>query len=818
MKSLFSKAVIVFMSLAAVLDAGHRRSADAAEPKKEIDLSHQVEASLARYRDDIEHRRERGLILMTVDDLVIPVARSSLQDWLAIRILGGDDPDKVIAELRDLMSRQEELAKEALSHVEHVRETPSAAMWIAAMSAIMTFDAVSLSIAEASVEPAEIEPGKSVRLRAVYWARRIANTGVKIQEKITITGPGTAPVVSSAERSLTEFQHGDGGAGTMDGACRPELEIVAKTPGKYTCQIEISASGAQTVTRTVSFTVKGPLNADAITVTPGRGNAVWRRSEAQVDPRLNFDKPFVYEGVNCGFDQQKMTATSFSAAVRRTGKDGKPYREINWNIKFGSPPSELRAGQVVEISASGSAGGNLWDQQFMWHGGDWKINEGGKWEVVHTSIAAPDIPRGFGVGKWSSTTEVRQADARFRLTVPDNPPDKFSVYFSMPNVGSAVYTYEKQRDGAGPVVGGAGQGGAGPGTGEPPQPPVIRNVAGGGGQATDPVGGLSARLQSETITIRAGEVSVPCGIYVSGWRGNSSDRVEVVIGTQGLSGALEINPSIVVFPGSTSEATGNMDRKEYYFSEFWRGAPNAPEGTTLVPIIVRQRGAGQVRLTLRVNVIPRTLPGTAATRGGATQGGGGAAGGGGNVSIGGARTVRPAEDERVGVTRGEGRPGDPDRPGRPGRVISDVSGRTAMVRVGENASVTQRLFAAESVWLARLGGYSDAGSNSTDEQDHLRWADGKSDERVGQGLVEKFLTQFDRQAANGHESACRFYAAASARLAGYGVDLGDPGSNSEDQESHLRWARDQTAAKLREAMAEKLRALLRGVQRESIRR
>lgn len=813
MKSFFSKAVVVCMTLAAMLDPGHRRSANAAEPKKEMDARDQMEASLARYRDDIEHRRERELILMRVDGLVIPIPRSSLQNSLAVRILGGEDPDKVMAELRDLMSRQEELAREALRSVESGRETLPAAMWIAGMAAIMTFDAVSLSITEASVEPAEIEPGQSARLRAVYWARRIANTGVKIQEKVTITGPGTAPVISSAERSLTEFQHGAGAAGSMDGACRPELEIVAKTPGKYTCQIEISASGARTVTRTVSFTVKGTAAVGATTITPGRGDAVWRRGEAEVDPRLTFDKPFVYEGVNCGFNRQKMTASSFSAADYRTGKDGKPYREINWTIQFGSPPSEFRAGQVIELSVSGSAGGGLWDQQFMWHGGDWKINEGGKWELVHTSIAAAEIPRGFGVGKYSGTAEVRQADARFRLTVPDDPPDKFSVYFSMPNVGSAIYTYEKKGGAAGPVVGGVGAGG-----GDPPQPPVIRNVGGGGGQATDPVGGLSARLQSETITVRAGEVSVPCGIYVSGWRGNTSDRVEVVIGTQGPSGALEVNPSIVVFPGSTSEATGNMDRKEYYFSEFWRAAPNALEGTTLVPIVVRQRGAGQVRLTLRVNVIPRTLPGTATTRGGATQGGGGAAGGGGNVSTGGARIVRPAEEERVGVTRGERRPGDPDRQGRTGRVTSDVSGRTGMARVGDNASITQRVFAAESVWLARLGGYSDAGSNSTDEQDHLRWAETKSDERVGQGLVEKFLTQFDRQAANGHESACQFYAAASARLAHYGVDLGDPGSNLENQESHLRWARDQTAAKLREAVAEKLRILLKGLQQEPFRR
>jgi hypothetical protein len=154
--------------------------------------------------------------------------------------------------------------------------------------------------------------------------------------------------------------------------------------------------------------------------------------------------------------------------------------------------------------------------------------------------------------------------------------------------------------------------------------------------------------------------------------------------------------------------------------------------------------------------------------------------------------------------------------GVPSTTAPSISGPTTSMAQG--ASSLHRLFAAESVWLARLGGYADTGRNSTDEAHHLHWATRQSDQRLCEALIEKFLTQFDRQAARGQQSGQQFYAAASARLARYGVDLGDAGSNLKDQEPHLRWARGQTTAKLREAIREKLSALLKGVQQEQPRR
>ena len=121
----------------------------------------------------------------------------------------------------------------------------------------------------------------------------------------------------------------------------------------------------------------------------------------------------------------------------------------------------------------------------------------------------------------------------------------------------------------------------------------------------------------------------------------------------------------------------------------------------------------------------------------------------------------------------------------------------------------QRVFAAESVYLGTLGGYeNDVGANSTREDVHLAWARRQPAHVVAENLVTKYLLQFDRQARRGRESAEHFFAEASARIASYGIDLGDKGASLRDVQPHLDWAKRQTMAALREGLETKLRALL----------
>lgn len=122
-----------------------------------------------------------------------------------------------------------------------------------------------------------------------------------------------------------------------------------------------------------------------------------------------------------------------------------------------------------------------------------------------------------------------------------------------------------------------------------------------------------------------------------------------------------------------------------------------------------------------------------------------------------------------------------------------------------------RIFATESVFLGRLGGYrTEAGANSVNEQDHLQFAARQTNLQLIQNLVSKYQAQFDLQAAKGLAAAQNFYADASARLASYGIELGDAGSNLRERQAHLDWAQRQTPQKMREAIGEKVTVLLTG--------
>lgn len=124
----------------------------------------------------------------------------------------------------------------------------------------------------------------------------------------------------------------------------------------------------------------------------------------------------------------------------------------------------------------------------------------------------------------------------------------------------------------------------------------------------------------------------------------------------------------------------------------------------------------------------------------------------------------------------------------------------------------QESFADESVFLGNLGGYkTDEGANSTRREDHLSFAQGTALSTVVDNLVWKYTTQFDRQIHEGKRGADRFYGEASVRLASHGADLGDSGSNSREPSTHEKWAHQQTPAKLRETIEDKVRALFLGM-------
>lgn len=115
---------------------------------------------------------------------------------------------------------------------------------------------------------------------------------------------------------------------------------------------------------------------------------------------------------------------------------------------------------------------------------------------------------------------------------------------------------------------------------------------------------IRARVEPTAITLRAGETSQIVNIIVSGFRTRTEDRVEVVF-PQATDGWASLPGQIVVGAGNGSYAPANMDRPEHKDGYFFSARETAPGGTTQIVIIVRQKGAGQARITLDVTVIPK---------------------------------------------------------------------------------------------------------------------------------------------------------------------------------------------------------------------
>lgn len=78
------------------------------------------------------------------------------------------------------------------------------------------------------------------------------------------------------------------------------------------------------------------------------------------------------------------------------------------------------------------------------------------------------------------------------------------------------------------------------------------------------------------------------------------------------------------------------------------------------------------------------------------------------------------------------------------------------------------LFTAESLVLARLGGYAIAARNSLDPQVHLDWASAQAPGTAAADLREKIRLQVQHLASRSREEAAAFFAATVARLDSYG--------------------------------------------------
>ncbi len=122
---------------------------------------------------------------------------------------------------------------------------------------------------------------------------------------------------------------------------------------------------------------------------------------------------------------------------------------------------------------------------------------------------------------------------------------------------------------------------------------------------------LTAELDcGDSFELRPGDfLGKACNVVVKGWKGNTSDRVELKIEYDRSSG-IEVSGDASVSPDLMYTAGVSPYNDRYLFKQTFRAKDNAPQGTTTVALTVSQKGAGEVSLLLRVAVLAKgQLPG-----------------------------------------------------------------------------------------------------------------------------------------------------------------------------------------------------------------
>lgn len=114
------------------------------------------------------------------------------------------------------------------------------------------------------------------------------------------------------------------------------------------------------------------------------------------------------------------------------------------------------------------------------------------------------------------------------------------------------------------------------------------------------------------------------------------------------------------------------------------------------------------------------------------------------------------------------------------------------------------LFTSESLYLARLGGYTHPNRNSIDPALHHAFAVSVPVERVRDDLIDKYQLQMDRLTAG---PRARAYTDICVRLNSFGVDFGSISANWLEHGMHEDWALHQTAQSLKDQLVMRVQRL-----------
>lgn len=298
------------------------------------------------------------------------------------------------------------------------------------------------------------------------------------------------------------------------------------------------------------------------------------------------------------------SATVSEGSIKVSMTPNKEGRLSSYTItgSYSTPPSVLRPGQVIDLTCQMSVTRSEKDPP--------NLNPGAWFNFAGFEVLSKHEP---GVGNWANGTWVPSAEGRYKVKVPANASGgelRIEQRYTGPVHGyggvwaPCVYVYKWN---AKPIE--VAKAGNGAGENQPPPKSTTLVLT----SSDEEKHQIRAMLDPESIILVAGESSKIVNIAISGFRTRTSDRVEVILPQATDSWASLPGQIVAGAAGASSYDPANMNRPEHKDGYFFSARSTAPSGEQVIDVVVRQKGAGEARLKLKVKVVGKTGSGPANT-------------------------------------------------------------------------------------------------------------------------------------------------------------------------------------------------------------
>lgn len=445
------------------------------------------------------------------------------------------------------------------------------------------------------------EPPPAKPTGQVTVAKSVIEPGEKTRATVRITIPsGPSDTVANLEVELINP------GGQIEKALKKTLHLKPGTPvdsgydleindpGVFKIKARLSGTGIETWSGEASLEVKQP-------VTTGSSGAT---SPPTGDRSLGYfglvkkvvGKSASPETGPYGSVSGSITESSYSYTwTAKAPANGSNQVDLRWS----TPPAILKPGEVIELTVTASSSIAGPDRGNIGSSGSWYVN--GRASVIEG--------RGAFAGVAGDGKHYASNSSTFKIQIESGSPGSV-ITLSSGHSGMmwgsdgvwnpCVYTYEWLKD---PT---AQPGDTGPAGGERNENEDKPNVFAATDPSDDDFGAIEAWLDKTKIKLFAGETGEIVDISIRGFRGRTLDRVEVIFPDK-IDDWASLPNGIVVMGGNGSYDPANMGRPVHTDGYFFRARDNAPGGTFMVEIIVRQNKAGFVRLFLEVEIVPRLI-------------------------------------------------------------------------------------------------------------------------------------------------------------------------------------------------------------------